>query len=257
MYDFIHARYTNLHGKEQPEPPQNADNRAQNIRPPTREEIQNNSQSINPGYSSPPNIRNNMTPNREMNNPSMMGAGIQDPRMAEGNFQTSFPNQRKPGPQNPLINNTPTQPGKFLEPQQPSSWRNTPQQQKMKGMYTQPQPQQHSARQFETLNLGPSAAENQKQNKALKLTSKDFKPKTQQVQEHLKKDDMNTLPNDFVENLTTTLNMTGTNQIFNNARALEQEIQDDFIPQIAHYIVVRRVIESDEKRIEFISQFFS
>jgi hypothetical protein len=60
-----------------------------------------------------------------------------------------------------------------------------------------------------------------------------------------------------MEALNTALNMTGTDQIRTNAEKLEkEEIKDEYVPYIAHFMVVRRVIESDDKRIEFFADFF-
>lgn len=281
LFEFIFNRYSkNVEGKsqippgtsninfiislEQPEEPINMPNmRGPGMVLPPREEQPQilMPPQVPPQYASPNLIRNTHTPGREMlQNPMMVvGPPMNDPRMMEGNFHPGF-GAKKQTVQNPLVN-TPTPPGKYFDQQNPGSWRNVPQPMRPKGIYSQTptlQQPQRSARPFEQISLGTPALDNSSAStpKALNLRSKDFKPKTQQVQEYLKREEMS-LPIEFMEMLTTTLNMTGSEQIITNAIKLERSIEKEYIPQIAHHIVVKRVIESDEKRIEFFATFFS
>lgn len=260
LFEFIQKRYMELHGPDNSEEtPMPSGLRNPAVSPQEREIPQTRGpQSPAPFMPQPP-IRQITTPNREIAGTQIM-PGIQDPRMINPNYMGNMGVKPMIPHTNPLIG-TPTQlPGKYFDKQQPQGWIGTPQQDKMKGMYGGVPGQQRSTTPFQNqISLGPSALDsvNSLAPKALKLTSKDFKPKTQKVQEYLKKDEMCTLPQEFMEFLTTTLNMTGSDQIYNNAKKLEEEIKEEYIPQIAHLMVVRRVIESDEKRIEFFAIFFN
>lgn len=125
--------------------------------------------------------------------------------------------------------------------------------------YPQPVPQQpRTTRPFETSSLQTPPIDSIPSglgSRALNRQSKDFKPKSLQMQEYLKKENL-MLPMEFAENLMTTLNMTGTDQIQRNAERFEIYIKDEYIQPMAHQIVVSRVIESDEKRIDFYASFF-
>ena len=159
---------------------------------------------------------------------------------------------------------TPTPPGKmyyFTNQPQEQRFQNTPKQLMMsnKEFYQQPvPPQSRSTRPFETSSYqSPSLEEGMSHlgSRALNRQSKDFKPKSLQMQEYLKNESL-ALPMEFNEILITTLNMTGTDQIQKNALKLETQINEEYIQPMAHSIVISRVIESDEKRIEFLSNFF-
>lgn len=246
LYDYIAKRYKELHGAEEQQqqpPPQRVETKApgiENFRPP-----------IIGGPD--PTMPKEISPNPMSNLP--------DPRMVEGSFHPGMNRQPKPVVKpNPLAN-TPTQPGKyFTEQAQNPGWKHTPNQKTGARMiYPNTTGPQRSARPVvENFTLGPPAEGNISNiaPRALNLQSKDFKPKTQQVQEYLKKEDLTNPPGEFMDNLITTLNMTGTDQIRKNAERLEEEIKEEYVPAIAHYMVVRRVIESDEKRIDFFANFF-
>ena len=90
----------------------------------------------------------------------------------------------------------------------------------------------------------------------LNLGSNCFKPKTQQMQEYCHDQNLPSLPDDFKDKLTTILNLTGTDQIQSNAKKLEQDLKGEYIPRIAEFVVLKRAMESDEKRVEFLSKFF-
>eukprot|EP00345_Euplotes_harpa_P005681 CAMPEP_0168317672 /NCGR_PEP_ID=MMETSP0213-20121227/33_1 /TAXON_ID=151035 /ORGANISM="Euplotes harpa, Strain FSP1.4" /LENGTH=451 /DNA_ID=CAMNT_0008318613 /DNA_START=1 /DNA_END=1356 /DNA_ORIENTATION=+ len=143
--------------------------------------------------------------------------------------------------------NTPTPPGKYFTEQKPQQrMEGTPQQMyRAREMYKPPVPLSRSTRPFETskFEAGPESLVS----RALNPRSRDFKPKKLQVQEYL---------NEFKEKLVTILNMTGSYQIQMNAEKLEEEILEEYIPAIAHFVVVTRVIESDERRIDFYARFF-
>ena len=128
-----------------------------------------------------------------------------------------------------------------------------------KDFYPQPTPSQpRSTRPFETSSLQTPPIDSMPSglgSRALSRQSKDFKPKSLQMKNYLKKEDL-MLPMEFSEILMTTLNMTGTDQIQKNAEKFEVHIKDEYIEPMAHQIVVSRVIESDEKRIEFFARFF-
>ena len=242
LYEYINKRYKDLHGSAE--------------QPPTRQE----KDLPNAPNFREPNISSfEPAPNKEVSpNPIPVVSNLRPP---EASMNPGLAKGRKPGPPtNPLVN-TPTQPGKYFNDQNAMpAWKHTPTQMTSNRMiYPNTPGQQRSARPFiDNFSLGP-AADNSSQglaSRALNLQSKDFKPKTQQVQEYLKKDEATNLPSDFMDSLTTTLNMTGTDQIQQNAERLEEEIEDEYISLIAHYIVVRRVIESDEKRIDFFANFF-
>ena len=125
--------------------------------------------------------------------------------------------------------------------------------------YPQPVPQQtRMTRPFETSSLQTPPIDSIPSglgSRALNRQSKDFKPKSLQMQEYLKKENL-MLPMEFAEELITTLNMTGTDQIQRKAEKFEMSIKDEYIQPMAHQIVVSRVIESDEKRIDFYASFF-
>lgn len=247
LYEFINVRYKELFGVVEEQVPLKQE-KVMPAQPPMH------------GFNPPIIPQTEPVPPREM--PQIPSSSITpDPRLADPGFHPGMVRGKKPGqPMNPLMN-TPTQPGKYFndQPQMPGL-NHTPQQMTRGRMFYGKTPsQQRGVRPFDSFNLGPAAMEGAGASmapRALNLSSKDFKPKTQQVQEYLKKEDVTSLPQDFMDNLITTLNMTGTEQIRKNSEKLEAEIKNEYISGIAHFIVVRRVIESDEKRIEFFSSFF-
>lgn len=197
-----------------------------------------------------------------------MNTGPKSPdpvKMSENSFRPSalMRDNKNIQPNMPNMS-TPTPPGKayyFKYQGQDQRLQNTPKQMMMntKEFYHQPvPPQSRSTRPFETSSYqSPSieAGMTGLGSRALNRQSKDFKPKSLQMQEYLKNESL-TLPMEFNEILITTLNMTGTDQIQKNALKLESLIKDEYIQPMAHSIVISRVIESDEKRIEFLSNFF-
>lgn len=191
-----------------------------------------------------------------MGNPAMLGEIPPDPRLSEGTFNPEFGAPRKPEVQaNPLIN-TPTQPAKFLE-QPPVGSGSTLQQPKMKGLQRKPL-LQVSAKPFQSLGARapPESPEEGMPTIPLNLRSKDFIPKVQQMQDYCHDGTRPKLPGDFMDKFTTILNLTGTDQISANAKRLEQDLKDEYIPKIAEFVVLKRAMESDEKRVEFLSKFF-
>lgn len=206
------------------------------------------------------------TPNISRPDPGMKRENIPsvttpDQRPSEGGLNQNIARLKKPIPQNPL-SNTPTHPGKYFTPDQNSIPGWPPQQQQLMGagrvLYPpNTAPQNNSARPNipDNFSLG-LAADTPNNKRTLNKVSKEFIPKTQQVQGYLEKDEMK-LPTEFQEDLNTILNMTGTDQIYHKAIELEKKIKEEYIENMAHHIVVKRVIDADEKRIEFYSNFFN
>jgi hypothetical protein len=183
---------------------------------------------------------------------------ISEAKLIESNFNPQMSRMYKPAKVPVPHMNTPTQPGKYFNDQAAmAGWKHTPQMNSQRIIYPPGGPPL-SVRPFKSpdnFNLGP-AAEIAGAPRALNLSSKGFKPKTQQIQEYLKKDDISNLPSEFMDDLITILNMTGTEQILQKAKQLEAQIKEEYIELIAHHIVVKRVIDADEKRIDFYSSFF-
>ena len=245
LYQYINNRYKELYGVKEEQPQAKPEPVImENPLPNTNAPIIN---------------RNEQMMNRDMEQNPM--SSPVDPRLTEGNFQPNIGKvKRQPQNVNPHVN-TPTQPAKYFNEQnQIPNWRHNPQMVGGRMMYPPDPNQQRSARPMDNFNLGPSVMENSaagNMSRALNRHSKDFKPKTQQIQEYLKRDEMMNLPQDFMDNLTTTLNMTGTDQVVKNAIKFEkEEVKEEYIDQLAHYVVIKRVIEGDDKRIEFYANFF-
>jgi hypothetical protein len=191
---------------------------------------------------------------RDMERNPMM-SNTPDPNLVQRTIPPDMNRMRKMAPPINPLTNTPTHPGKYFSNQLPE-WNHTPQMMGGRIIYPQDSSQNRSARQFDNFTLGPAAMEGSSASRALNLQSKNFKPKTQQIQEYLKNDEMMNLPPDYIDFLIMTLNGTGLENMHEKIKAFEQKTKEEYFPQIAHYVVIKRVIESDEKRIEFFAKFF-
>ena len=240
LYSYIERRYSQLHSSNRNPNPSRGYNQPPH-NPPT-----------------PPIVNRPDQPMKRENIPISV---TPDQRPPEAPFNPAMQRPNIPGHPPMGISNTPTQPGKYFTPDHPPMGTWNPQHQMNSGrtLYQPPNTMQPPPRTIrpmgkDNFSLGPPAEPNATP-KALNPMSKDFKPKTQQVQEYLKKEEMK-LPDDFMDELNTTLNMTGTDKCRMKARQLEEKIEDGYIESMVHHIVVKRAIDADDKRLKFYSEFF-